>query len=53
MSKIYDVGVIGCGPAGISAAIECINKNLSVIVCEKGESHNMSIRKLQRRQTRG
>ena len=45
MSKIYDVGVIGCGPAGISAAIECINKNLSVIVCEKGESHNMSIRK--------
>lgn len=45
MSKIYDVGVIGCGPAGISAAIECINKDLSVIVCEKGESHNMSIRK--------
>ncbi|WP_304366503.1 NAD(P)-binding domain-containing protein [uncultured Helicobacter sp.] len=45
MSKIYDVGVIGCGPAGISAAIECINKNLSVIVCEKGESHNMSIHK--------
>ena len=45
MSKIYDVGVIGCGPAGISAAIECINQNLSVIVCEKGESHNMSIRK--------
>lgn len=45
MNKIYDVGVVGCGPAGVSAAIECLGYGLSVIVCEKGETHNMSINK--------
>ncbi|MCX2717048.1 NAD(P)-binding domain-containing protein [Helicobacter sp. MIT 21-1697] len=45
MSKIYDVAVVGCGPAGISAAIESQAHNLSVIALEKGDSHNMSIRK--------
>lgn len=38
MSEIYDIAVIGCGPAGISAAINCKirNKNtlfLGVDVC--------------------
>lgn len=45
MNTIYDVIVIGCGPAGMSAAIEARANNLSVLVLEKGESHNMSIRK--------
>lgn len=45
MNKIYDVCVVGCGPAGASVAIESLALGLSVIVCEKGESHNMSIRK--------
>ena len=45
MNTIYDVIVIGCGPAGMSAALEARAKNLSVLVLEKGESHNMSIRK--------
>lgn len=45
MNTIYDVIVIGCGPAGMSAAIEAKANNLSVLVLEKGESHNMSIRK--------
>ena len=45
MSKIYDVGVVGCGPAGISAALESTKAGLSVIALEKGEAHNMSIRK--------
>ena len=45
MNTIYDVVVIGCGPAGMSAAIEARANNLSVLVLEKGESHNMSIRK--------
>lgn len=45
MNTIYDVIVIGCGPAGMSAALEAKAKNLSVLVLEKGESHNMSIRK--------
>ena len=45
MNTIYDVVVIGCGPAGMSATIEARANNLSVLVLEKGESHNMSIRK--------
>ncbi len=45
MNQMYDVCVIGCGPAGMSVATECKRKNMSVIVCEKGEAHNMSIRK--------
>lgn len=45
MNTIYDVIVIGCGPAGMSAAIEARANNLNVLVLEKGESHNMSIRK--------
>lgn len=45
MDKIYDVGVIGCGPAGISAAVESLAEHLNVVVLEKGETHNMSIRK--------
>ena len=45
MNTLYDVIVIGCGPAGMSAAIEARANNLSVLVLEKGESHNMSIRK--------
>ena len=45
MSKVYDVCVVGCGPAGISAAIESLAQGLSVLMQEKGEEHNMSIRK--------
>lgn len=45
MNEVYDVIVIGCGPAGMSAAIEATAQNLKVLVLEKGEAHNMSIRK--------
>lgn len=45
MDTIYDVCIIGCGAAGSSAAYECAKHNLKTVILEKGESHNMSIRK--------
>ena len=35
MDKIYDVIIIGSGPAGLSAAIYCARGNLSCLVIEK------------------
>ncbi len=40
MSKIYDVGIVGCGPAGIFAALELLKENdkLNIIMFDKGSS---------------
>ena len=36
MDKIYDIIIIGCGPAGMTAAIYARRLNLSVVVLESG-----------------
>ena len=47
----YTLAVIGAGPGGISAAVECALKNLgenganSCILLEKGKEHNATLRK--------
>ncbi|QSZ41529.1 SidA/IucD/PvdA family monooxygenase [Sulfurimonas aquatica] len=46
MQKIYDIAIIGAGPAGIATAVEsvlcCIN---NIILFEKGQNHSETIRK--------
>lgn len=37
--KSYDACVIGAGPAGITAAIECADKGLSVVLVESGTAN--------------
>lgn len=32
LGKVYDVAIIGAGPAGISAAIHAVRKNLSTLI---------------------
>ena len=46
MRKIYDIAVIGAGPAGIAAAVESVVFELGdIIVFEKGANHSETIRK--------
>ncbi len=45
MSGIYDLIVIGAGPAGVSAMIECAEKGLEkVLLLEKTKEHSSTIR---------
>jgi thioredoxin reductase (NADPH) len=45
MDKIYDIAVIGAGPAGIASSVESVVLGIeNVIVFEKGDSHSMTIR---------
>ena len=44
--KIYELAIIGAGPAGIAAAVECYLLGMrDIIVIEKDENHNATIRK--------
>jgi thioredoxin reductase (NADPH) len=46
--SLYDLIVIGAGPAGISLAVEAVNSNVgseNILVLEKFENHSWSIRK--------
>ena len=38
MGEIYDLGIIGAGPAGYSAAFHARNKGLSVILFDKDKA---------------
>lgn len=45
---IYDIIIIGAGPAGISTAVEAINAGVSsekILIIEKAEEHSFTIRK--------
>lgn len=46
MEKIYDIAIIGAGPAGISSAIESKIAGIqNIILFEKASEHSMTIRK--------
>lgn len=45
MNEIYDVAIVGAGPAGISAAIEAKLLGLSVVLLEKDAQTSNTIRK--------
>lgn len=46
MQKIYDIAIIGAGPAGIATAVESVIFGLKdIILFEKGENHSQTIRK--------
>ncbi|MDR0746402.1 MAG: NAD(P)-binding domain-containing protein [Helicobacteraceae bacterium] len=44
MKDIYDLAVIGGGPAGIASAVEASVLGLNVVLFEKGENHSTTIR---------
>ena len=35
--KIYDLVIVGAGAAGVMAAKTLINKNMSILIIEKGQ----------------
>jgi thioredoxin reductase (NADPH) len=46
METIYNLAIVGAGPAGIAAAVESYLLGMrDIIVLEKGQSHNETIRK--------
>jgi thioredoxin reductase (NADPH) len=44
VKDIYDLAVIGGGPAGIASAVEASVLGLNVVLFEKGENHSTTIR---------
>ncbi len=45
MQKIYDLAIIGAGPAGIASAVESVLLGVEdVIIFEKGDNHSTTIR---------
>ncbi|WP_345985879.1 NAD(P)-binding domain-containing protein [Sulfurimonas sp. HSL-1656] len=46
MNEVYNLAIIGAGPAGIAAAVEGYLLGMrDIIILEKGQSHNETIRK--------
>jgi len=46
MEKIYNLAIIGAGPAGLAAAVESYLQGLrDIVLLEKDENHNATIRK--------
>jgi thioredoxin reductase (NADPH) len=46
MSKIYDLAIIGAGPAGIATAVESVVFGIKdIVIFEKGANHSETIRK--------
>ena len=46
MEKVYELAIVGAGPAGIAAAIEGYMQGIKdIILLEKDENHNSTIRK--------
>jgi thioredoxin reductase (NADPH) len=46
MSKIYNLAIIGAGPAGIATAVEAYLHGIrDIVLLEKDQSHNSTIRK--------
>lgn len=45
MTNLYDIAIVGAGPAGIASAVEAIVLGIkNVVIFEKGDSHSMTIR---------
>ena len=50
MNRVYDLVIIGAGPGGISAAIEAKIAGVEkILILEKAEAHNETIRKFYKR----
>jgi len=46
MHNIYDIAIVGGGPAGIASAVEAVLAKIhNVVIFEKGDNHSMTIRK--------
>lgn len=46
MRHIYDIAIIGAGPAGIAAAVESVLSGITnIVLLEKAENHSETIRK--------
>ena len=46
MQKIYDIAIVGAGPAGIATAVESVIFGIEqIVVFEKGANHSETIRK--------
>ncbi|WP_297431741.1 NAD(P)-binding domain-containing protein [Sulfurimonas sp.] len=46
MEKVYELAIVGAGPAGIAAAIEGYMQGIKdIVLLEKDENHNSTIRK--------
>lgn len=46
MNNLYDIAIVGGGPAGIASAVESVLLGVSnIVLFEKGDNHSMTIRK--------
>lgn len=53
MSRIYDLAIVGAGPAGIASAVESVLLGVKdVIIFEKGDNHSTTIRNYYKDQKR-
>ena len=52
MAKIYDVVIVGAGPAGIFASLELCNAGLDVLLLDKGKEINARVCPVQNRSGR-
>ena len=49
MSKLYDVVVLGAGPAGLAAGLYAGRSRLSTVIVEKGKDGGQSLLQMRSR----